>query len=106
QPQAECSSETKRVLTLLSQQGALFFGEIVQRTGLLQSRVEQALAEAAALGWVTADSFEGIRALLTPQDKRAPFSTSGRPRRHRAVTSLEYAGRWSLLRAFPGGESI
>jgi ATP-dependent Lhr-like helicase len=51
---------------------------------------------------VTADSFEGLRALLTPQEKRAPFGDVGRPRRHRAVTSIEFAGRWSLLRKFPG----
>jgi ATP-dependent helicase Lhr and Lhr-like helicase len=42
-----------------------------------------------------------LRALLTPQEKRAPFGDVGRPRRHRAVTSIEFAGRWSLLRKFP-----
>ena len=100
-PQKEFSSETGLVLKTLAENGALFFGEIVQRTKLLQSRVEQALGELAAHGWVTADSFEGLRALLTPQEKRAPFGDVGRPRRHRAVTSIEFAGRWSLLRKFP-----
>ena len=101
-PQKEFSSETELVLKTLAEGGALFFREIVQRTKLLQSRVEQALGELAAHGWVTADSFEGLRALLTPQEKRAPFGDVGRPRRHRAVTSVEFAGRWSLLRKFPG----
>jgi len=101
QPQKEFSSETKLVLKTLAESGALFFGEIVQRTKLLQSRVEQALGELAAHGFVTADSFEGLRALLTPLEKRAPFGDVGRPRRHRAVTSIEFAGRWSLLRKFP-----
>jgi ATP-dependent Lhr-like helicase len=100
-PQKEFSSETELVLKTLAEGGALFFGEIVQRIKLLQSRVEQALGELAAHGWVTADSFEGLRALLTPQEKRAPFGDVGRPRRHRAVTSIEFAGRWSLLRKFP-----
>jgi ATP-dependent Lhr-like helicase len=100
-PQKEFSGETELVLKTLAESGALFFGEIVQRTKLLQSRVEQALGELAAHGWVTADSFEGLRALLTPQEKRAPFGDVGRPRRHRAVTSIEFAGRWSLLRKFP-----
>jgi ATP-dependent helicase Lhr and Lhr-like helicase len=100
-PQKEFSSETGLVLKTLAEGGALFFGEIVQRTKLLQSRVEQALGELAAHGWATADSFEGLRALLTPQEKRAPFGDVGRPRRHRAVTSIEFAGRWSLLRKFP-----
>ena len=65
----------------------------------LQSRVEQALGELAAQGWVTADSFEGLRALLLPQEKRAPFGDIDRKRRHRIISSIEHAGRWSLLRA-------
>jgi ATP-dependent Lhr-like helicase len=90
--------ETAQVLTALTQGGALFFGELVKRTGLLPSRVEQALAELTALGLVTADSFEGLRALLLPQEKRVPFADTGRKRHHRAVSSVEFAGRWSLLR--------
>ncbi len=65
---------------------------------MLQSRVEQALGELAAQGWVTADSFEGLRALLVPSGKRAPFGDRERKRRHKAATSIEFAGRWSLLR--------
>ncbi len=76
----------------------MFFGELAQRTRLLPSRAEQALAELAALGWVTADSFEGLRALLIPQEKRTPFADPGRKRHHKAVTSVEFAGRWTLLR--------
>jgi ATP-dependent Lhr-like helicase len=97
-PLVEFSPDTDLVLKTLSEGGALFFGEIVQRTGLLQSRVEQALGELAAQGWVTADSFEGLRALLVPQEKRAPFGDLARKRRHRVVTSVEHAGRWSVLR--------
>ena len=82
----------------LEQHGALFFNEIAQLKGLLPSRVEQALGELVTQGWVTADSFEGMRALLLPQEKRAPFSDPRRRRRHKTVTSLEFAGRWSLLR--------
>jgi ATP-dependent helicase Lhr and Lhr-like helicase len=100
-PQKSFSSETDLVLKTLLEGGALFFGEIVQRTKLLQSRVEQALGELAAHGRVTADSFEGLRALLTPPGKRVPFGEVGRPRRHRAVTNIEFAGRWSLLRKVP-----
>jgi ATP-dependent Lhr-like helicase len=92
------SPDTELVFKALVQGGALFFAEIVGRTSLLASRAEQALGELAALGWVTADSFEGMRALLVPMEKRAPFADPGRKRRHRAVTSIEFAGRWSLLR--------
>src|SRR5206468_4355031 len=78
--------------------GALFFGELSRKTKLLPSRVEQALAELVAQGCVTADSFEGLRALLLPQEKRVPFTNGHHRRHHRSITSVEFAGRWSLLR--------
>jgi ATP-dependent Lhr-like helicase len=90
--------DTQSVLDALTEGGALFFGEIAQRTRLLQTRVEEALGELAATGWVTADSFEGLRALLLPADKRQPFGDLGRRRHHRVVGNIELAGRWSLLR--------
>jgi ATP-dependent Lhr-like helicase len=92
------SPDTTRTLEVLGQGGALFFGELVRKTGLLPSRLERALAELTAQGWVTADSFEGLRALLLPEEKRAPFTSVERRRHRKAVTSLEFAGRWSLLR--------
>jgi ATP-dependent helicase Lhr and Lhr-like helicase len=95
---ADYSPDTTRTLEILAQGGALFFGELVQKTGLLPSRLERALAELTAQGLVTADSFEGLRALLVPEEKRAPFSSAERRRHYKAVTSLEFAGRWSLLR--------
>jgi ATP-dependent helicase Lhr and Lhr-like helicase len=96
------SHEAADVLDVLESAGALFFGEIVRRAGLLPSRVENAIAELAANGWVTSDSFEGLRALLVPDEKRLPF-THARPRKHhRAVTSIEFAGRWSAVRSLIG----
>jgi ATP-dependent Lhr-like helicase len=68
------------------------------KTGLLPSRLEQALAELVAAGWATSDSFEGLRALLVPQEKRERFAASGHRPRHKPITSLEFAGRWYLLR--------
>src|SRR5262249_30306130 len=97
-PPTEFSPGTDIVFKTLIERGGLFFGEIVHRSGLLQSRVEQALGELSAQGWVTADSFEGLRALLLPQEKRAPFGDIDRKRHHRIITSIEHAGRWSLLR--------
>jgi ATP-dependent Lhr-like helicase len=126
--------DTELVLQTLSQSGAMFFAELVRATKLLPSRVADALGELAARGWATADSFEGLRALLLPSEKRAPFgdavpmnghsmlvgqasrlpsgrlapepiNAGGTPaplperkRRHRSVTSVEFAGRWTLLR--------
>jgi ATP-dependent helicase Lhr and Lhr-like helicase len=98
----EFSPDAADVLHVLESAGALFFGEIVRRIGSLPSRVEIAIAELAANGWVTSDSFEGLRALLVPDDKRQPF-THSRPRKHhRAVTSIEFAGRWSAVRSLIG----
>jgi ATP-dependent helicase Lhr and Lhr-like helicase len=71
----------------------------VRRTGLLPSRIENALAELVANGWVTSDSFEGLRALLVPDEKREPFGPARQRRHRRAVTSIEYAGRWSVVRS-------
>jgi ATP-dependent helicase Lhr and Lhr-like helicase len=90
--------DTEAVLQKLLNAGALFFGELARETRLLPSRVEQALAELTAQGWATSDSFEGLRALLTPPEKRVPMADLHRKRHHRAVTSVAYAGRWALLR--------
>jgi ATP-dependent Lhr-like helicase len=95
---ADFSPDTNQVLDALVRRGALFFGELTQITNLLPSRVELALAELAASGLVTSDSFEGLRALLMPAAKRFPFADVERKRRHKAVAGVERAGRWSLLR--------
>ena len=95
----ELSADTRTVLESLSHGGALFFAEIVRRTRLLPSQVEQALSELAALGFVTADGFDGLRALLVPSDKRPTFGRNeGIRRRKTNLASIEFAGRWSLLR--------
>ena len=52
---------------------------------------------------MSSDSFAGLRALLTPSDKRKPFGGAKRHRR-RAVFGIEDAGRWALIkRAAPEG---
>jgi ATP-dependent Lhr-like helicase len=102
----EPSADAQRILEAFTGRGALFFGEIVRATGLLPSRVEQALAELAAQGCVTADGFEGLRALLLPDEKRAPFGTAHRRRHHKTVSSVESGGRWSLLRDAIRADSV
>jgi ATP-dependent Lhr-like helicase len=92
--------DTDLVLKTLAKSGAMFFSELVRETKLLPTRVSQALGELVAQGWATADSFEGLRALLLPSEKRIPFSTGAHKRRHRTITSVEFAGRWTLLRKF------
>jgi ATP-dependent Lhr-like helicase len=102
----DLSAETQTVFDALTGGGALFFTEIVRRAGLLPSQVEEALSQLAALGFVTSDSFDGVRALLVPSDKRPTFGRNeGKRRRKTNLASIEFAGRWSLLRTQLGSDS-
>ncbi|MGH8770797.1 MAG: Lhr family helicase, partial [Burkholderiales bacterium] len=90
---ANLSSRARLVAEHLRSRGASFFDELLDATNLLQTQLEDALAELAALGQVNCDSFAGLRALLVPSDRRA--SISGR--RRRMGLSLHDAGRWAML---------
>ncbi|MGH6899828.1 MAG: DEAD/DEAH box helicase, partial [Geminicoccaceae bacterium] len=63
---ARPSARAQAVAECIREQGASFFDELVEGTGLLRSQVEEALGELVALGLVTSDSFGGLRALLVP----------------------------------------
>ncbi len=93
-PVGAMSGAAERVVGALRERGALFFVEIVQASGLLRVQVEEALGELVARGLVTADSFTGLRAVLTPQSRRRGFA--GRSRL-RGTTGFDGAGRWALL---------
>jgi ATP-dependent Lhr-like helicase len=87
----EPSAVARRVAEVIRREGASFFDELVDGSGLLRPQVEEALAELVALGIVTSDSFAGLRALLAP--------SSGSQRRRRALSfAMENAGRWALAR--------
>ncbi|HVH77179.1 MAG TPA: DEAD/DEAH box helicase [Stellaceae bacterium] len=85
---AEPSSRARAVLECLRANGASFFDELVEGTGLLRPQVEEALAELVGLGLVISDSFAGLRALLVPSGKR----------QRRTVFGMADAGRWALAR--------
>jgi len=94
----ELAVTSQAVFDLLQTGGALFFSELVRRSGLLPSQVEEALSQLAALGLVTSDSFDGLRALLVPSNKRPTFGRNVAKRRRKTnLASIEFAGRWSLL---------
>ena len=93
---AEFSSAAGKVLKLLESGGAQFFAELQQRSGLLPAALEDALWELTAVGRVTADGFDNLRALMDPRRR----SAYGRYRRRKARYA---AGRWALLAA-PGGD--
>jgi ATP-dependent Lhr-like helicase len=95
----ELSVTARTLFDTLADGGALFFSELVRRSGLLPSQVEEALSQLAGLGLVTSDSFDGLRALLVPSNKRPTFGRNiGKRRRKTNLASIEFAGRWSLLR--------
>ena len=90
------TGHAETVATFIRQHGASFFHDIVAGTGLLRSQVEDALAELAAHGMVSSDSFGGLRALLVPSAERKPFA--GAKRRGRtAAYGMDDAGRWAIV---------
>nr|WP_229679172.1 DEAD/DEAH box helicase [Dyella caseinilytica] len=97
------SSRAQAVVDALAAHGALFFDELLDIARLLRTELEDALGELVSAGRVTADSFAGLRALLTPAAKRES-SRHRRVRRH-ALSDIEDAGRWSLVRKSPSAET-
>ena len=85
------SAHGRAVHDVLADRGASFFHELVGASGLLPTRVEEALGELVAAGLATADSFTGLRALLVPSDRRKPLGPAGRA--SRAVNAVGARGR-------------
>ncbi|WP_439877728.1 DEAD/DEAH box helicase [Pseudomonas prosekii] len=95
-PVSELSPKTRKVFEALSQHGALFFDELIHEAHLLRAELEIALQELVGAGLVNADSFAGLRALITPASKRQ--QRSSRRGRGAFVGGMDDAGRWALLR--------
>ncbi|WP_458724838.1 DEAD/DEAH box helicase [Pseudomonas mandelii] len=98
-PVSELSPKTQKVYEALSQHGALFFDELIHEAHLLRTELEIALQELVGAGLVNADSFAGLRALITPASKRQ--NRSSRRGRGAFVGGMDDAGRWALLRRGP-----
>ncbi|MEZ3185785.1 DEAD/DEAH box helicase [Pseudomonas sp. LM13] len=101
-PAPELSSRAQRVFDCLQTHGALFFDELQHDAHLLRSELEDALGELVAVGLVNADSFAGLRALLTPASKRS--RTARRTRGGAFIGSMADAGRWALVRKPVAGD--
>jgi len=96
-------SDGRVVMDILATRGASFFSDLVAGSGLLRTRVEDALAELVSHGLVTSDSFSGIRALLVPAQKKQRKDRHGR--RRPMMYDIENAGRWTLAHhAGEGGD--
>ncbi|MET0348640.1 MAG: ATP-dependent DNA helicase, partial [Rhizobacter sp.] len=92
----ELGSRAQRLAAYLADHGASFFDEMQHGTRLLQSELEDALAELVVRGRATCDSFAGLRALMVPASKRTP--SRSRFRRRGPLSGIEDAGRWSLVK--------
>lgn len=84
------SPMAQRVAGILSSGGALFFDELLDKSGLLKTHLEESLAELASKGLVNCDSFLGLRLMLLPEQKKRG--------RLKPLLSFEDVGRWVLLR--------
>jgi ATP-dependent helicase Lhr and Lhr-like helicase len=91
------SSDASQVAEFLKTHGASFFADIVRGVRKLKAEVESALWELVAAGFVTADGFDNLRALIDP--KRRAGQGSGRSARPR-----HSGGRWALLFPHETGE--
>ncbi|HXE87674.1 MAG TPA: hypothetical protein VN524_12875, partial [Hyphomicrobiaceae bacterium] len=94
------TGHAETVVSFIRQHGASFFHDIVAGTGLLRSQAEDALAELAAHGMVTSDSFGGLRALLVPSAERKPFG-GARRRGRTSAYDMDGAGRWAIVPPAP-----
>ena len=90
----DLSGKGQKVYAALKQWGASFFEDLLAETGLLKSQLEEALAELAAWGLVTADSFQGLRTLITPQKVQ-----QRRSKKYPHHDPFVASGRWSLIRS-------
>ncbi|HWT69709.1 MAG TPA: DEAD/DEAH box helicase [Pseudomonas sp.] len=95
-PVSELSPKTQKVYEALRQHGALFFDELTHEAHVLRTELEIALQELVGAGLVNADSFAGLRALITPASKRQNHSS--RRGRGAFIGGMDDAGRWALLR--------
>ncbi len=93
---AAVGTRALRVLDHLRSHGASFYDEIGEGTHLLRTELENALGELVMRGRIHCDSFAGVRSLLVPTSRRA--LSGSRRRRSPALSGLQDAGRWALVR--------
>jgi ATP-dependent Lhr-like helicase len=76
----------RELLELLRQRGALFQTELTAGTRRLPIEVEEGLWDLVARGWVSADGFQSVRALLGSRERRGRSRVRAAPQ-----------GRWALM---------
>ena len=81
-PFAQLSSVAQDLRRTLHERGASFFADLVRMTNHLPTEVEEGLWELVAVGLVTADGFDNLRALMDPHRRRAEGRERSRRPRH------------------------
>jgi ATP-dependent helicase Lhr and Lhr-like helicase len=84
------SHAAQDVLAALQKNGASFFLDLVRQAHRLPAEVEDSLWELLAGGFVTADGFDNLRALIDPKRRRGEGRGGKKRPRHSA-------GRWALV---------
>jgi ATP-dependent Lhr-like helicase len=89
----------QRTWEVLQQGGAMFTLELAQRTGLMQTQLEQGLAELVAQGRVSADAFSPLRWLIRPESEKHRIQKKLGRRRGGGPggPGTGLLGRWSVL---------
>jgi len=90
--------QTRDVLSVMAERGALFPPDLAASTGRPPTEIEEALWEAVARGLVTADGFRAVRSLLAGRLLASAGIAQSRRRLRRAGQhTTRTGGRWSLL---------
>jgi ATP-dependent Lhr-like helicase len=97
------STNTQLVYDYLGTRGASFFHDLVEGINLLRSQVEDSLAELVAYGMITSDSFTGLRALLTPSNRK---TRAAQHKTRHPVYDMASAGRWYILNRLTGTAAV
>jgi ATP-dependent Lhr-like helicase len=88
----------ERIWQALQSGGAMFTVDLGHRTGLIQTQLEQGIAELVARGLVTADAFSPLRWLIRPEAEKRRKQRGLRRRGGPSAPAM--LGRWSA--ASPG----
>jgi len=105
-PELLPQGDAGQVIAVLSRYGALFFHEIVQKSGLLPAQVEAALWELVAAGLLSGDGFGSIRSLTTSVRRDADRLRRRLKLRGRSVRSSRGGnGRWWILSPLEEGDA-
>ena len=95
-PQAGAHPNALKVHEALKREGALFYDDVAEASGLASTEIKEALIELAGLGAVTSDGFSALRSLVLSKPPLA--RRRGRWGAPRAAAHGR-GGRWTL---FPG----